>query len=106
MDERQEQQENIERVSARIGHVVIEFCRNNQRFHADELRRAVIRETGIAAPASADRILRDLRQKGHISYRVVSRSESLYEVLICGLCGGSYRVRDGMCAICKLIESI
>lgn len=74
-------QANLERVSARIGRAVMQFCREHQRFHADELRRYVIRETGIAAPASADRILRDLRQKKYLDYLVLSRRESLYEVL-------------------------
>lgn len=74
-------QENLERVSARIASVVLQFCRERETFHADDLRRAVIRETGIAAPASADRILRDLRQKRQVIYRCLSRSESLYEVL-------------------------
>jgi hypothetical protein len=76
----EEQQENLERVSSRIGKAVLQFCRDNRRFHADELRRFVIRETGIAAPASADRILRDLRQKKQLAYECVSRRESLYEV--------------------------
>jgi hypothetical protein len=40
----------------------------------------VLRETGIAAPASADRILRDLRQKGVIDYKVLGRRASLYAV--------------------------
>jgi transposase-like protein len=75
-----EQQENLERVSSRIGKSIIEFCRSHGRFHADDLRKWVIRETGTAAPASADRILRDLRRRGVIGYRVVSRRESLYEV--------------------------
>ena len=74
------QQENLERVSSRIGWAIVQFCREHPRFHADELRKAVERETGIAAPASADRILRDLRQKGVIAYTVLSRRESLYEV--------------------------
>jgi hypothetical protein len=75
-----EQQQHLERVSSRIGRAIIGFCRAHRRFHADELRKAVVDETGIAAPASADRILRNLRQRGVIGYKVVSRSESLYEV--------------------------
>jgi hypothetical protein len=76
-----EQEENLERVSSRIGRAIIDFCRAHKRFHADDLRKAVISETGIAAPASADRILRDLRKRGVIDYRVLSRRESLYEIV-------------------------
>ena len=74
-------EENLERVRSRIQRAVIGFCDTHPRFHADELRRYVIRETGVAAPASSDRVLRDLRQKGRLDYRVVSRRESLYEVI-------------------------
>lgn len=75
-----EQRENLERVSSRIARAILEFCQLHHRFHADDLRRFVIRETGIAAPASADRVLRDLRQHHKLDYKVVSRRESLYEV--------------------------
>jgi hypothetical protein len=79
-DEPGEQQENLERVSSRIGLAVLDFCRDHQRFCMDELRRHIIRETGVAAPDSPGRILRDLRQRGHVGYKCVSRAESLYEV--------------------------
>src|SRR5215467_13167809 len=77
------QAEHLERVSERIAPVVIRYCTEHPRFHADELRRYVLHETGLIAPGSADRILRDLRLRlrGVIDYRVVSRRESLYEVL-------------------------
>jgi Fe2+ or Zn2+ uptake regulation protein len=76
-----DQKEHLDRVSSRIGAAVLEFCREHHQFHAGDLHRHVEDATGIAAPASADRILRDLRQKGVVNYRVVSRRESLYEVL-------------------------
>jgi len=78
--EREEQEEHLERVSSRIARAIIQFCRDHGRFHADELREWVVKETGIAAPASADRVLRDLRQRRVIDYVCLSRSESLYEV--------------------------
>ena len=53
----------------------------NRRFHADDLRRYVARLTGIIAPASADRVLRNLRQNRVIDYKVISRRESLYETI-------------------------
>jgi len=76
-----EQGENLERVSVRIARSVTAFCQEHKTFHADDLRRHVIRETGVTAPGSPDRVLRDLRQKHVLDYRVISRSESLYEVL-------------------------
>lgn len=78
-----EQRENLERVSSRIGRAIVQFCAERgagKRFHADELRNHVTAATGINAPASADRVLRDLRQRQKLGYTVVSRRESLYEV--------------------------
>jgi hypothetical protein len=74
------QSEELERVSARIAGAVIHFCRKHQgkTFHADDLRLHVQRAVGGGAPASADRVLRDLRQRGVINYEVISRSESRY----------------------------
>lgn len=77
----EEQVENLERVASRTERAIIDFCKRYDLFHADELRQAVIRETGIAAPASTDRILRLLRQKGVVIYEVISRRESLYRVI-------------------------
>lgn len=71
---------NLERVSSRIGQAIVSFVREHPTFHADELRRHVEREVGTISPASADRVLRDLRARGVISYRVVNRRASLYEV--------------------------
>ena len=51
------------------------FCRSRQTFHADELRRHVMEVTGIAAPASADRVLPQVPQPTLLAavaaYRVV-----------------------------------
>jgi hypothetical protein len=87
-EERLEQEENLERVSSRIGRAIIDFCQTHRRFHADELRAYAVAETGIAAPASADRILRDLRLRGVIDYVVVNRRASLYEVIKVNLTEG------------------
>lgn len=84
-DERyQPNQPYLEKVSARIGRAVMHFYFNRLangalNFHADELRNWVIAEVAIAAPASADRILRDLRQRGQLNYVLVSRTKSLYQ---------------------------
>jgi hypothetical protein len=76
-----EQREHLERVSSRIARAIIQFLRGHRQFHADELRKYVLQEVGITAPGSADRILRDLRQRKLIDYKVVNRHESLYETL-------------------------
>jgi hypothetical protein len=82
------QEEALEHVLSRIGCSVFEFCRGVygstlKTFHAGDLHEAVAGDAQIA-PASADRILRALRQKGVINYRVLSRKESLYEVTSIG----------------------
>lgn len=81
MDLFSEQTEHLERVSSRIARAILDFCRTHRCFHADELRAHVAAVTGTSAPASADRVLRDLRQRGLIAYRVLSRRESFYEVV-------------------------
>jgi hypothetical protein len=70
----------LEAVASRIGSAILDFCatRVGQAFHADDLRQYVTHKIGVCAPGSADRVLRDLRQRGAINYVCVSRSESLY----------------------------
>ena len=78
------QRENIERVTDAIARHVTTFlnARLNQEFHVEDLRKYVYANVnGYVAPASPDRILRDLRQRKHVNYEVVSRSKSLYRVL-------------------------
>jgi hypothetical protein len=77
-----DQQKEIDRVRSKIASAIIAFCNCNHMFHADDLRRFVgLVIDSKSAPASADRILRDLRKKGLVNYRVVNRHQSLYEVL-------------------------
>ena len=81
-----EQSENLERVSERIAALVVEFCSRalesgQPQFHMEELTLYVYEKVKVSAPDSAGRILRDLRQRGVLNYRVLSRSKSLYEVL-------------------------
>jgi hypothetical protein len=83
--------EHLERVSSRIARAILDYCRDHPQFHADDLRRAVTRTTGCAAPGSADRVLRRLRQQGMIDYVCLSRSESLYEVFRVGQPNGELR---------------
>lgn len=74
------QAEDLERVTSRIGQAVLGFCRANRQFRADQLRAHVAKECGASAPASADRVLRELKARGAIKYRVVNRSQSLYSI--------------------------
>jgi hypothetical protein len=77
------QRAELARVSSRIAAAIIAFCKGRvgAEFHADDLRSHVTACVGVAAPGSADRILRDLRQRKALDYEVVSRSKSLYRVL-------------------------
>ncbi len=83
-DEQDTHKANLERVKGNIGTHIMAFVRRHFEsgapfFHAEELHKYVKAEANIA-PASADRVLRQLRLDGAIGYRVVSRSKSLYEV--------------------------
>jgi hypothetical protein len=73
----------LDAVSLRIAGAIVEFCMTNQDhdWHADDLRNYVTEKVGTVAPGSADRVLRDLRAKGRVQYRCVSRNKSLYRVL-------------------------
>ena len=74
-----EQQEQLTRVTSRIGQAILEFCSPGRQFHADELREFVAERCSVA-PGSADRVLRDLRKRRLINYKVLSRAQSLYRV--------------------------
>lgn len=74
-----EQQQHLARVTSAIGKAVLAFCRLHQTFHAAELQAHVSGECSTA-PASADRVLRELRKRGLVSYRVLNRAESLYQI--------------------------
>lgn len=77
-----EQDENLGRVLGAIGGAVLDFLRMRGvggRFHAQELREYVQARSPIA-PASPDRVLRQLRLQGHVGYRCVDRAASWYEI--------------------------
>jgi hypothetical protein len=80
-----EQDENLDRVAARIGSAIVLFYHRQleagqREFHVEELRRFVLAEVGIIAPASPDRIMRFLRRKKLIHYTVINRRKSLYRI--------------------------
>lgn len=76
-----EQDQHLSRVRERIAAAIVEFSSNRKEFFADELRAYVTQKVERVAPGSPDRVLRDLRQKGVLNYRVISRSKSRYELL-------------------------
>ena len=81
------QPEHLERVTSRIGKTILAWFRliRSSRvgctFHMDEMVGYVQSEIGHVAPNSPARVMQDMRKKGQLNYRVVSRKESLYEVL-------------------------
>lgn len=80
-DDRHERQ----RVAANIGAVVLAFCKERLEakradFHMHELT-AYVQARHASAPASADRILRLLREARLVDYEVKDRSRSLYRLL-------------------------
>lgn len=74
------QRQHLDSVSARISGAILEFFRlhDGLNFFADDLRKYVTSKAGVVAPGSADRVMRDLRQKNLIAYRCVNRAQSLY----------------------------
>lgn len=80
------QERELERVSQRIEPAVYAFLRrrlasSRDRFHMEELLDFVLHVPEIkVAPASPDRILRSMRQKGVIDYQVLDRAKSLYRI--------------------------
>ena len=69
------------RVYGRIAPLILMFSRDNagKQFHAEELRRYVLRAAPDIAPGSPDRILRELRLEGKLDYVVINRRQSLYQ---------------------------
>jgi hypothetical protein len=76
------QNEELARVNDRIGALVVAFCDLGPRqFHLHELEEFVMSRMAGITPGSPGRIMRDLRQRALLDYRLVSRRDSLYEVL-------------------------
>jgi hypothetical protein len=76
-----EQTRQLARVTGRIGESVLAFCRARvgQTFRAADLAAFVMSDCG-GAPASADRVMRQLRAQGFIDVQVEDRAGSLYRV--------------------------
>lgn len=72
---------HLDRVRGKIGPAVLSFLRQRGiggAFHATELHSFV---GSSVAPASADRVLRDLRRNGACDYEIVNRRASFYRIL-------------------------
>lgn len=79
--------QDIKRVSSNIQTAIKSFCKsrlqsNNELFFIGDLTRYVSNFPGVkCAPASPDRILRNMRKNGTVNYVVANRSKSLYKVV-------------------------
>src|SRR5688500_9265636 len=76
-----EQAQELERVSRRIGATIVQYCEGllaegRASFHVQELEAFVRDRVPEMAPGSPCRILRDLRQRGVVDYKVESRRGS------------------------------
>jgi hypothetical protein len=72
----------LARVSAAVAGTILEFrsaLHPQRSFHCEDLRRFVTERVPDIAPDSPSRILRDLRKKKLLDYRIIDRSASLYE---------------------------
>lgn len=79
------QNENLKRVKSKTAVAILQFFDTlevGSKFHAQELRDFVAKLVPVA-PASPDRILRDMRQREELNYELVSRSQSLYRKVKC-----------------------
>lgn len=77
-----EQSRQLERVKGSIAAVILDFFATKkvgEHFFASDVH-SFVRSKASIAPASADRVMRDLRQSGEVNYVVVSRSRSEYRV--------------------------
>lgn len=79
-----EQERQVKRVRGKIHLAILGFFhrrRPGDVFTAPELHRVIREKHPSLAPDSPGRIMRLLRAEGLINYRVVSRKDSLYEIL-------------------------
>jgi len=69
------------RVYDHIAPLVLEFAAayTGKQFHAEDLRRFVLKHAPAVAPNSPYRILYELKREGRLNYKVISRSQSLYQ---------------------------
>lgn len=78
--------EQLARVALNLNETIVEFFKLRlsgleNRFTANDLRHYVNAKNFGTAPASADRVMRNLKKEGKINYVVVNRSKSLYQAI-------------------------
>jgi hypothetical protein len=81
-----EQEDNLERVSARIERHILAFVEHLSHqavsdFHMDELTAWVRERSPETAPDSPSRVLRLMRCKKAVNYEILSRSDSHYRFI-------------------------
>lgn len=81
-DSRQPNRPQLDRVRGKIGPGIEAFFRDHrgQEFYAADVLAYLAARDIPCAPASADRVMRDLRASGKIMYVVVDKSRSLYRI--------------------------
>jgi hypothetical protein len=82
------QEIELKRVKGKTADLIAAFFGAHQlgeEFHAEDLHTFVKRRADNVAPASADRVMHDMRKCGQINYEVVNRSQSLYRKLAVGM---------------------
>jgi len=81
-EERQQQYQNLERVTERIGHAILEFFKAPREYYrSDDLYQFVKARVSRIAPPSVNRIACALRAKGLIDFECIHRAGSLYHVV-------------------------
>ncbi|MEM9067153.1 MAG: hypothetical protein AAGE52_01565 [Myxococcota bacterium] len=73
---------NLKRVATKLDAVILEFCRHigaGQTFRGPQLTTFVMGRAG-GVHDSPTRILRSLRQRGQLGYKVENRAQSLYRI--------------------------
>ena len=80
-----EQAEHIERVGRKIGETVLQFCMTYETtgapFTANQLTQYVRLYHPDTAVESPMRILRQLKERGFVSYECISRKDSQYTII-------------------------
>ncbi len=78
------QDKELKRVRGKTAGLIMEFfdCHQvGETFHAEDLFKFVAARCDVA-PASVDRVMRDMRRRGWVNYEVVNRSASLYRKIV------------------------
>ena len=72
--------EQLTRVRSELGPRIVAWASNRLASGAAEFRASELKAAVAGAPASPDRVLRDLRKRGVVGYEVVSKPKSLYRL--------------------------